>query len=64
MNYTQNDKIEQVKESTLVLGIDIGSTGHFTKAFDWRDKALIRKVFRFSVSWEGFSCFADWVAQI
>ena len=25
MNYTQNFKIEQVKESTLVVGIDIGS---------------------------------------
>ena len=25
MNYTQNEKIEQVKESTLVLGVDIGS---------------------------------------
>ena len=26
MNYTQNQKIEQVTESTLVLGVDIGSS--------------------------------------
>ena len=26
MNYKQNEKINQVKESTLVVGIDIGST--------------------------------------
>lgn len=25
MNYNQNEKINQVKESTLVVGIDIGS---------------------------------------
>lgn len=34
MNYKQNEKINQVKESTLVVGIDIGSTtqyaGHLT----------------------------------
>ena len=28
MNYTQNEKIEQVTESTLVLGVDIGSSEH------------------------------------
>ena len=26
MNYKQNEKINQVKKSTLVVGIDIGST--------------------------------------
>ncbi len=25
MNYTQNEKIEQVTETTLVVGVDIGS---------------------------------------
>lgn len=25
MDYTQNSKIEQVKESTLIIGIDVGS---------------------------------------
>ena len=27
MNYKQNEKINQVKESTLVVGIDIGRDG-------------------------------------
>ena len=27
MNYTQNQKIEQVTESTLALGVDIGKIG-------------------------------------
>ena len=29
MNCKQNEKINQVKESTLVVGIDIGSTTHY-----------------------------------
>ena len=48
MNYTQNEKIEQVKESTLVLGVDIGNSEHYVRAFDYRGRELTRKVFRFS----------------
>ncbi len=33
-NYTQNEKILQVSESTLVIGVDIGSRTHFARAFD------------------------------
>ena len=40
MNYKQNEKINQVKESTLVVGIDIGSTKQYARAFDWRGKVL------------------------
>ena len=42
MNYTQNEKIEQVKESTLVLGVDIGSSEHYVRAFDYRGRELTR----------------------
>lgn len=34
MNCKQNQKINQVKESTLVVGIDIGSTTHYARVFD------------------------------
>ena len=64
MNYTQNIKIEQVKESTLVVGIDIGSQTHFARAFDWRGRELTKKVFSFSSSLEGFINFHDWTKQI
>ncbi len=64
MNYTQNDKIEQVKETTLVLGVDIGSSEHFVRAFDWRGKELTRKAFRVTVNQNGFTFFAEWVKQI
>ena len=29
MNYTQNEKIEQVTDTTLVVGVDIGSQTHY-----------------------------------
>ncbi len=60
MNCKQNQKINQVKESTLVVGIDIGSTIHYARVFDWRGIEL-GKVFKFSNSKEGFENFKDWV---
>lgn len=48
MIYTQNRKIMQVTETTLVVGVDIGSQWHYARAFDWRGIELTRKVFRFS----------------
>ena len=35
MNCTQNEKISQVTEETLVTGIDIASEVHYARAFDW-----------------------------
>ena len=64
MNYTQNQKIEQVTESTLVLGVDIGSSEHYVRAFDYQGRELTRKVFRFSTDINGFNSFYDWVTQI
>ena len=60
MNCKQNQKINQVKESTLVFGIDIGSTTHYARAFDWRGIEL-GKVFQFSNSREGFENFKSWM---
>ena len=33
------EKIEQVTESTLVLGVDIGSSEHYVRAFDYRGES-------------------------
>ncbi|MBR5943798.1 MAG: IS110 family transposase, partial [Lachnospiraceae bacterium] len=63
MNCKQNQKINQVKESTLVVGIDIGSNTHYARAFDWRGIEL-GKVFKFSNSREGFENFKDWMRWI
>ncbi len=63
MNYKQNQKINQVKESTLVVGIDIGSTTQYARAFDWRGIEL-GKVFKFNNSREGFENFKDWMQRL
>lgn len=63
MNCKQNEKINQVKESTLVVGIDIGSTAHYARVFDWRGIEL-GKVFKFSNSREGFENFKSWMQHL
>ena len=63
MNCKQNEKINQVKESTLVVGIDIESTIQYARAFDWRGIEL-GKVFKFSNSREGFESFKNWMQWI
>ena len=51
MNYEQNEKINQVKESALVVEINIGSTTQYVRAFNCRGIEL-GKVFTFSNSRE------------
>lgn len=63
MNCKQNQRINQVKESTLVVGIDIGSTTQYARAFDWRGIEL-GKVFKFSNSREGFENFKSWMQRL
>ena len=64
MNYTQNRKIMQVTEMTLVVGVDIGSQWHYARAFDWRGIELTRKVFRFSNDLDGYIAFEEWVQNV
>lgn len=57
MNYTQNEKIEQVTNETLIIGVDIGSQTHYARAFDNRGGELTRTVFIFHNDLEGFNSF-------
>lgn len=63
MHYTQNQKIEQVTLSTLVIGVDIGSRVQYARAFDWRGRELTRKAFKFMNSQDGFKQFYEWICQ-
>ncbi len=63
MNSKLNEKINQVEETSLVVGIDIGSTIHYARAFDWR-KMEMAKVFKFSNTLEGFEALSRWVRNI
>ena len=64
MNYTQNKKIEQVSESTISVGVDIGSELNFARAFDWRGLEVTKKVFKFGNDIEGFSAFCEWMDDV
>ena len=57
MNYTQNEKIEQVTDTTMVVGIDIGSQTHYARAVDNRGRELTKRVFSFKNDLEVFNFF-------
>lgn len=63
MNYKQNEKILQVTEKTLVVGIDIAKDLHFARVFNFRGIEL-DKVFSFSNNIQGFSSFKTWVDEV
>ena len=65
MNYnTQNKKIASITEKTLIVGIDVGSTTHYARAFDWRNYEYSKKPFAFSNDGEGFMAFKSWIEDI
>lgn len=63
MSLTQNGRICQVTESTMVVGVDIASETHYARAFDWRGIEL-GKVFSFENSEEGFCSFHRWISEL
>ena len=64
MKSTQNKKINQVKETTMVVGIDVGSVKHYFRAFNWRGIELTKKPIPFSNSKEGFTAFSAEVVRL
>jgi len=63
MSVTQDAKICQVTEKTIVIGVDIASELHYARAFDWRGIEL-GKVFSFENSAEGFNSFSRWISEL
>lgn len=63
MKYSQNSKIMQISEKTLIIGVDIASEVHFARAFDYRGVELA-KILRFTNDEPGFKEFAAWVEEI
>lgn len=63
MKYTQNEKILQVKETTLIVGIDVGSEKHYARAFNFRGVEY-GKLLIFDNNAEGFAKLEKWTAMI
>lgn len=64
MNLTQNDRLNQVTADTLVVGVDIGSQTHFSRAFYWRGFEFTKRAFRFGNTKVGFLTFLRWLEEI
>ena len=64
MNSTQNKKLNQVKDTTLVVGIDIGGESHYARAFDWRGFEYSKKAFQFMNTETGFNELLKWIETI
>ena len=61
---TQNAKIAEIDEKTLVVGIDVGSEYHYARAFSDRGIEYSKKAFKFSNTEEGFEAFKTWILSI
>ena len=61
MHCTQNEKISQVSDESIVVGIDISSEKHCARAFTSRGIELTRKAFTFANTGEGFEEFGKWL---
>lgn len=63
MKYTQNEKILQVTDETLVIGVDVASEVHYARAFDFRGIEL-GSVFRVPNDAEGFHNLTLWINEL
>lgn len=63
MNYKQNDKILQLTENTLIVGIDIAKHKHVARAQDFRG-IQFGKALTFSNSQEGFTNLMIWIRSL
>ncbi len=63
MKYSQNEKILQLTDETLIVGVDVASETHFARALDYRGVEL-GKVIRVSNDAEGFLMFKTWINEL
>jgi len=63
MNYKQNEKILQITEETLIIGVDIAKQTHVARAQDQRGVELGR-AFYIDNSFQGFDSFYQWVQDL
>lgn len=62
MKNTQNFKIMQITDKTLVIGVDIAKKVHYARAFDWRGIEF-GKVISFKANGTGFIEFKEWAKK-
>jgi len=63
MNYKQNERLNQLTEATLIIGIDIAKEFHVARAQDIRGIEFGKSI-RFNNSLTGYLEFEDWLSEI
>ncbi|MFC3018570.1 IS110 family transposase, partial [Virgibacillus litoralis] len=63
MHDNVNDKINQVTEDTLIIGVDIAKKKHYACAVDDRGREL-QRAFSFKQSYQGFESFIQTVKDL
>ena len=64
MHYTQNDKIRQATEGTIVVGVDVGSEKNYFRAFRGNGIEITRRAICFANTLEGFKAFDETVTKL
>lgn len=63
MHSTQNERINQITSSTLIVGVDIAKFKHLARAQDYRGVEFGKPI-TFDNNREGFELFVSWFQKI
>ena len=63
MDFTQNERLKQINEQTLIIGIDIAKHKHVARAIDDRGIDLSKRLI-FPNSKEGFKLLLEWAKDL
>lgn len=63
MNYKQNERLNQLTNETLIIGIDIAKEFHVARAQDIRGIEFGKSI-KFNNSFSGYLEFEDWIKEI
>src|SRR5699024_5245210 len=59
MDFAQNNRLAQINEQTLIIGVDIAKRKHVARAIDDRGRDLVKRLV-FTNSLQGFSNLIEW----
>lgn len=63
MDFTQNNRLEQITDKTLIIGIDVAKDKHVARAIDDRGRDLAKRLV-FENGLTGFKELLDWTQNL
>ena len=61
---TQNQRVQHISPTTVVVGIDIGKAQHVAQATDFRGIVLTRRSWAFANTHAGFESLRDYIQRV